>query len=141
MSRSINDGSVELRVRSATPGRVDCEVVAGGTVRSGSGINSPESTLSAVIPTPEDRRHISFAVSQNVEWIGVSFIQSVGDLVRVRELLPHGPSPLLMAKIEKRQALAVLDALINASDGVMVARGDLGVETDLAEDMLRSMVN
>jgi pyruvate kinase len=130
----LTDGSVELRVLSNSHGRVDCEVVGGGIVRSGSGVNSPESSLSALIPTLEDRRHITYALSQNVEWIGVSYVQAAGDLIRIRELLPrHGPTPLLMAKIEKRQALAALDEIIDAADGVMVARGDLGVETDLAE--------
>ena len=123
----LTDGLVALRVVSNAPGRVDCEVIAGGTVRSGSGVNSPESSLSALIPTSEDRRHIGYAVSRKVEWIGVSYVQSAGDLP------PRGSGPLLMAKIEKRQALAALDEIIDAADGVMVARGDLGVETDLAE--------
>lgn len=130
----LTDGSVELRVLGNTAGRVDCEVVAGGIVRSGSGVNSPESSLATLIPTPDDRRHIHFAVSRELEWIGVSFVQSAADLNRVREILPpRGSGPFLMAKIEKRQALNGLAAIIDAADGVMVARGDLGVETDLAE--------
>jgi pyruvate kinase len=104
-------------------------------VRSGSGINIPESALAALVPTDDDRRHLAFAVTQAVEWVGVSFVQSAGDLARVRACFPAGTGtqPLLMAKIEKRRALADLDAIVEASDGVMVARGDLGVETDLAE--------
>jgi pyruvate kinase len=125
----LSDGSVELRVLANSLGGVECEVVAGGIVRSGSGVNSPESRLSAPIPTTEDRRHVSFAVSQEIEWIGVSYVQAAEDLIRVRELLPpSGSRPLLMAKIEKRRALACLDAIIDAADGVMVARGDLGVK-------------
>ncbi|MGH8763612.1 MAG: pyruvate kinase [Nitrosospira sp.] len=132
------DGSIELRVTTAgaksTGSGVGCEVVIGGTVRSGSGVNVPESALDTLIPTDDDRRHLAFAVSQEVEWVGVSFVQSAGDIARVRACLPAGPgmAPLLMAKIEKRRALADLDAIVEASDGVMVARGDLGVETDLA---------
>ncbi len=130
----LSDGLVELRVLATAQGRIECEVVAGGIVRSGSGVNSPESRLSTLIPTPEDCRHISFAILQDIEWIGVSYVQSAEDLTRLREALPPpGPRPLLMAKIEKRQALAALDSIIDAADGVMVARGDLGVETDLAE--------
>jgi pyruvate kinase len=130
----LSDGSIELRVLANAPAGVECEVVAGGIVRSGSGVNSPESRLSALIPTAEDRRHITFAIAQGLDWIGVSYVQSAEDLVRVRELLrPAGSRPLFIAKIEKRQALACLDAIIDAADGVMVARGDLGVETDLAE--------
>lgn len=128
----LADGAVELRVLRTAPGAARCEVVTGGTVRSGSGVNLPESSLPALVPTVEDRRHIKFAVTRRVDWIGVSFVQSAGDLVRVRELLPRTLSPLLMAKIEKRQAVADLAAIIEAADGIMVARGDLGVETDLA---------
>ncbi|BCT68038.1 pyruvate kinase [Nitrosospira sp. NRS527] len=133
----LADGSVELGVKSVTanPSRADCQVRIGGTVRSGSGINIPESATDMLIPTDEDRRHLAFAVSQEAEWVGVSFVQSAGDLARVRACLSAGPGikPLLMAKIEKRRALDDLDAIVAASDGVMVARGDLGVETDLAE--------
>jgi pyruvate kinase len=88
-----------------------------------------------LVPTDEDRRHLAFAVSQEAEWVGVSFVQSAGDLARVKACFPPGPGvkPLLMAKIEKRRALDDLEAIVEASDGVMVARGDLGVETDIAE--------
>ncbi len=131
----LADGSVELRVKTAASisNRVQCEVLIGGTVRSGSGINVPESALNELVPTDDDRRHLAFAVSQEAEWVGVSFVQSASDLARVRALLPSGEQPLLMAKIEKRRALANLDEIVEAADGVMVARGDLGVETDLAE--------
>ncbi len=131
----LADGSIELCVRATTATHVLCEVVIGGTVRSGSGINIPESALTALVPTDDDRRHLAFAVTQAVEWVGVSFVQSASDLARVRECLPGemGTQPLLIAKIEKRLALADLDAIVEASDGLMVARGDLGIETDLAE--------
>ena len=131
----LADGSIELCVRATTATHVLCEVVIGGTVRSGSGINIPESSLTALVPTDDDRRHLAFAVTQAVEWVGVSFVQSASDLARVRECLPGemGTQPLLIAKIEKRLALADLDAIVEASDGLMVARGDLGIETDLAE--------
>jgi pyruvate kinase len=129
----LADGSVELRVTGAAPDRVCCEVLAAGTVRSGSGINVPEAELKGLVPTDEDREHLAFALSHAVEWIGVSFVQSPEDLARVRACFPEGEHVLLMAKIEKRRALADLEAIVMAADGVMVARGDLGVETDLAE--------
>ena len=105
----------------------------GGVVRSGSGINVPDSELGALVPTAADRRHLEFALAQGADWIGVSFVQDAADLARVRELLPEREPPLVMAKIEKRRALGALEAIVAAADGVMVARGDLGVETDLAE--------
>lgn len=101
----LADGSIELRVKTVFADHVTCEVVVGGTVRSGSGINVPDSELPALVPTDEDRRHIAFALSRGVEWIGVSFVQSAQDLERVRAYVSGGQM-LLMAKIEKRRALA-----------------------------------
>jgi pyruvate kinase len=129
----LADGAIELRVVAAADNRVECDVLIGGTVRSGSGINVPELDLPGLVPTEQDRIKLAFAASQGVDWIGVSFVQSADDLARVRACLPDTAEPLLMAKIEKRRALAALDEIVEASDGVMVARGDLGVETDLAE--------
>jgi pyruvate kinase len=128
----LSDGAIVLRVVAAAVDRVACEVHIGGTVRSGSGINVPESDLPGLVPTAQDRRKLAFAAAQGVDWIGVSFVQSAADLVRVRAELPDRGAPLLVAKIEKRLALAALDEIVAAADGVMVARGDLGVETDLA---------
>jgi len=129
----LADGSVRLRVKDTADDWVTCQVVVGGTIRSGSGINLPESKLPALIPTDEDIRQVNFAASQQAEWVGVSFVQSADDLRRVQLSLPLGFHPLVMAKIEKRQALTELEAVVEASDGLMVARGDLGVETNLAE--------
>jgi pyruvate kinase len=129
----LADGAIHLRATAKAQARVDCEVVIGGTVRSGSGINVPDSELSGLVPTADDVAHLRFAVSQEADWIGVSFVQTADDLAQVRACLPTRAAPLLMAKIEKRRALAQLDEIIEAADGVMVARGDLGVETDLAE--------
>ena len=128
----LADGAVELRVTGRATGSVRCEVAVGGTVRSGSGINVPQSRLDALIPTEDDRRHLAFALAQGVDWVGVSFVQNTEDMARVRAAIGTEQPPLLMAKIEKPQALTNLDAIVAAADGVMVARGDLGVETDLA---------
>ncbi|HSH41085.1 MAG TPA: pyruvate kinase [Arenicellales bacterium] len=129
----LADGAVELLVKAAAAGRVECEVRAGGTVRSGSGVNIPELGLPAVIPTERDRLGLAFAASQAVDWIGVSFVQDADDLARVRAALAGAYQPLLMAKIEKRRALESLDAIVESADAIMVARGDLGVETNLAQ--------
>ncbi len=128
----LADGAVELHVTGRKDGSVHCTVAIGGTVRSGSGINVPESRLDALIPTDDDRRHLAFALAQGVDWVGVSFVQTAEDIARVRACMDVEHPPLIMAKIEKRRALANLDAIVAAADGVMVARGDLGVETDLA---------
>jgi len=135
----LADGTIKLSVVNVSVDSVrigvTCKVLIGGIVRSGSGINVPELALSAPVPTDEDRLHLKFALLQEAEWIAVSFVQSADDLIRVRACFTSeaGDGPLLIAKIEKRTALADLNAIVEASDGVMVARGDLGVETDLAE--------
>ncbi len=129
----LADGTVKLIVTRREPRRIRARVAIGGTIRSGSGINLPESDLSVKLPTPDDARWIAFARTHQVEWIGVSFVRTVEDLTRVRRAAGPGATAMLMAKIEKRQALNRLDEIISAADGVMVARGDLGVETPLAE--------
>ena len=129
----LADGSIKVLVQSVSSQAITCQVIVGGTIRSGSGVNFPEAHLSVELPTEADLRHISFAMDQRAEWIGVSFVRTAADITRVRAHLKPGQPPLVMAKIEKRQALTHLEAILNASDGVMVARGDLGVETDLAE--------
>jgi pyruvate kinase len=129
----LADGSIELLVKATAVDRVECEVLAGGTVRSGSGVNVPELDLPALVPTDHDRICLEFTASQAVDWIGVSFVQSADDLARVRSGLAAAHPPLLMAKIEKRRALTALDEIVEAADAIMVARGDLGVETDLAQ--------
>lgn len=129
----LADGAIRLVVKAEAADQVECEVLAGGTVRSGSGVNVPELQLPGLVPTERDRLCLAFAVSQAVDWIGVSFVQGADDLTRVRACLVDACMPLLMAKIEKRGALAALDSIVGAADAIMVARGDLGVETDLAQ--------
>lgn len=129
----LADGAIRLVVKAEAADQVECEVLAGGTVRSGSGVNLPELQLPGLVPTERDRICLAFAVSQAVDWIGVSFVQGADDLTRVRACLVDACMPLLMAKIEKRGALAALDSIVEAADAIMVARGDLGVETDLAQ--------
>jgi pyruvate kinase len=129
----LADGAIHLLVKGSAADRVECEVLAGGAVRSGSGINVPELHLPALVPTQHDRICLAFAVAQAVDWIGVPFVQSADDVARVRACLADTCQPLLMAKIEKRGALTALDSIVEAADAIMVARGDLGIETDLAQ--------
>jgi len=129
----LADGAVEMVVTASSALTVTCQVLIGGEVRSGSGIHAPEADLGISVPTDDDRRHLSFALDQRAEWIGVSFVQRAEDLARVRTCFPIGSDALLMAKIEKRRAIAELEAIVESADGIMVARGDLGVETDIAE--------
>ncbi len=129
----LADGSVRLQVVETGTDYAVCQVEIGGMIRSGAGINVPQSQLSTEIPTEEDLEQIAFALGEKADWLGVSFVRTAEDIRRLRAHLPAERSPKVMAKIEKQQAIAELEAIIYAADGVMVARGDLGVETDLAE--------
>jgi pyruvate kinase len=128
----LADGTVRLIVTKAGTTQVKCHVEFGGFIRSGSGLNLPTSNLSVQLPTPDDRLGMAFACDEGVEWIGISFVRTAQDILNVRKRLPtKGHRPMIMAKIEKREALDNLSAIIAEADGVMVARGDLGVETPL----------
>lgn len=128
----LADGTVRLEVLSVGRGYARCRIEIGGTVRSGSGLNLPGSKLSVRLPTEGDREAIRTAVGERAEWLGVSFVRRAQDLDDVRKVLPaHGARPRLVAKIEKRDALHNLKEIAQAADALMVARGDLGVETPL----------
>jgi len=130
----LADGTVRLIVERVRDNKVHARVEFGGKVRSGSGLNLPQTKISVRLPTPEDLRWIDFAAKHELDWIGLSFVRNAGEIHQVRRRIGTGPtSPLILAKIEKREALTNLDSIIQAADGVMVARGDLGVETPLEE--------
>jgi len=126
----INDGLVETVVKAIDGNRVRLLVVYGGVVLSRKGMNFPDSELSIPAITDKDRDDLRFAVEQNVDYVAASFVRKKEDLVRLRELLAElGSSDMqVIAKIEKAQAVESLEAILEVSDGVMVARGDLGVE-------------
>jgi pyruvate kinase len=127
----LSDGAVELRVEeSATD--VVTKVVRGGTVRSGAGVNVPAERLSLPAITPKDETGIQWAISAGVDMVAQSFVRRAEEVRAVRSLLGRTP-PLLMAKIETRPAVRDADAIIEAADAVMIARGDLGVELPLEE--------
>jgi pyruvate kinase len=125
----LDDGNLELRVLGVAAGRVECEVVDGGPLRSNKGINLPGVALSTPALTEKDRRDLAFGVQHMVDFVALSFVRQAQDVVQAQELVRSlgGHAPVI-AKIEKPQALDNLDAILAAADGVMVARGDLGVE-------------
>ena len=132
----LDDGALELRVerveRGATPDEPDvvtCRVVYGGLLKPHKGINLPGTTVNAPALTEKDRDDLAFGVAQNVDYVALSFVRDPADLRLARAAIrANGGRQPLIAKIEKPQAIAKLDAIIRAADGVMVARGDLGVE-------------
>jgi pyruvate kinase len=125
----IDDGLVRLRVEEVSNGRARCAVVVGGKVASQKGVNVPGVGLPVPSLTDKDLEDLEFALELGVDWVALSFVRSAADCRNLRELLNEaGAKALVIAKIEKAEALEELDAVISASDAVMVARGDLGAE-------------
>ncbi|CAK0837121.1 unnamed protein product [Prorocentrum cordatum] len=113
------------------PPFIECEVEVGGKLSAKKGVNTPDVVLPISPITEKDRKDLSFICGQDIDWVGLSFVQRHEDMVELRELIRRceGNAPKILAKIEKPQALEDLDRILQESDGAMVARGDLGVET------------
>ncbi|HSJ14091.1 MAG TPA: pyruvate kinase [Longimicrobiales bacterium] len=122
----LDDGLMELRVDTVRGARVHCTVVRGGILQQNKGLNLPGVRVSAPSLTEKDIDDLEFAVGENVDYIGLSFVQRALDVTDLRRRLP--PGTLIVAKIEKDTALEQLESILAATDAVMVARGDLGVE-------------
>ena len=125
----IADGELELRVTDKTDEELMCEFVRGGTLRSRKSVNVPGMKIDLPSVTEKDRRFIEWAVKNDVDFIAHSFVRSAGDVHAVQEILDRYDSPIkIISKIENQQGIDNLDEIVEASYGVMVARGDLGVE-------------
>lgn len=130
----LADGIVSLRVVSNDGHRAVCTVTAPGTLRSRQGINLPGVKLSVASMRREDVDNAIWGAQEGIDFISLSFVRSASDVRSLKDLLTsYESTALVIAKIEKREALEDLDKIIAAADGVMVARGDLGVEIDVAE--------
>jgi pyruvate kinase len=125
----IDDGRVRLRVADVEEGRARTTVLVGGAVESHKGVNLPGVPIPVPSLTDKDLRDLEFALRLGVDYVALSFVRSAADCRRLREhLVAAGSTALVIAKIEKAEAVEDLDAIVSASDAVMVARGDLGVE-------------
>jgi len=122
----VNDGKLQFKVTGVDDGLIHTEVKVGGALTDRKGVNVPDVSLNISPLTEKDRSDLDYALSLGVDWVALSFVQRVTDLVEARSLIKDRAA--LMAKIEKPQALEILSDLISAADGVMIARGDLGVE-------------
>jgi len=128
----LSDGLIELRVLRAGRRDVECEVVNGGLLGEHKGINLPGIALSIPALTEKDRADLKFGLKHGVDMIAVSFVRSAADVRTVKRLIAgHDRDVPVIAKLEKPQALEHLEEILGAADGVMVARGDLGVEMPL----------
>ena len=125
----LRDGLIELRVKTVRGGDVVCEVLNGGTVGEHQGINLPGTALSIPAVTEKDLNDLEFGLKHGVDAVALSFVRSAADVNMVREIVhEHECDTPLIAKLEKPQAIDHLEEILEAVDGIMVARGDLGVE-------------
>ncbi|MFO7839305.1 MAG: pyruvate kinase [Desulfosalsimonadaceae bacterium] len=128
----LADGMMELDVLRTTDTDIECRVVIGGVLTSHKGINLPSGTIRAPALTDKDKEDLKFGLSQDVDFVALSFVRRPEHIFEARELIRRsGRQTPLIAKIEKHEAVKNMDAIIAAADGIMVARGDLGVEIPL----------
>ena len=130
----IDDGLIELRVKSVTETEIHCTVVNGGPVSNHKGVNVPGAELSMPFISEQDRSDIEFGCKMGYEYIAASFVRTADDVRDIRKILDQfGSRMKIIAKIESTQGVNNIDEILDEADGVMVARGDLGVEVPLEE--------
>jgi pyruvate kinase len=130
----LDDGNIELRVEETLAHGVMCRIMNGGTIRSHRGVNFPESRISVSAITDKDMEDLSFGIAHGVDFVALSFVRTARDIVQLRGLMKKAGRELpVVAKIEKPEAVENIDEIIAETDGIMVARGDLGAETSPQE--------
>jgi pyruvate kinase len=122
----VNDGKIRLKVLDCGPDFADCEVVIGGVISNRKGVNVPDVVLPVAALSDKDRADLAFVCDLGVDWLALSFVQRPEDVTEARELAGNRAS--ILSKIEKPSAVERFDDILAVSDGIMVARGDLGVE-------------
>ena len=122
----LDDGKIRLNVEEFTSTTARCKIVVGGMLSDRKGVNVPNAVLPLAALTPKDRKDLTFALKEGADWIALSFVQRAADVAEARKLVAGKAA--VMAKIEKPAAVTSLDEILELADGVMVARGDLGVE-------------
>ncbi len=128
----LDDGLLQLKVMEKKSNQVLCRIVAGGILSDHKGINLPGVSISQASFTEKDRDDLLFGIEQNVDFVAMSFVRTPEDILAVKKIITEQKKEILvLAKLEKPEAIKQLDEIIDAADGVMVARGDLGVELPL----------
>jgi len=122
----VDDGKVRLRIVAHDQKTIDAEVEVAGLISDRKGVNLPNLILPLSPMTPKDHKDLTFGLSLGVDWVALSFVQRAHDIAELKKLVAGRAA--VMAKLEKPQAIEHLDEIIEQSDGIMVARGDLGVE-------------
>jgi len=128
----LDDGMMQLQVTGVEPKKVICEVIEGGYLSDHKGINLPNVAISQPSLTSKDRKDLDFGIANDVDLVAMSFVRSADDVQRVKDIIAeNGKQILVVAKLEKPEAIEHLEEIMYVTDGVMVARGDLGVEVPL----------
>lgn len=128
----LDDGLMELQVISAGEGEIKAKVVIGGNLTDNKGMNLPDASLDIAALTEKDLEDVQFALSNQVDWVALSFVRTAHEVLELKAIIQNASSfgrvPPVVSKIEKPEAVRNIDAIIHASDAIMVARGDLGIE-------------
>jgi len=139
----IDDGKIHLRVKETnSKDEVHCTILVGGDLSSKKGVNLPNTKISLPCLTIKDIRDLEFALECDFDWIGLSFVRSVTDIADLKDIIrSKGKRAKVIAKIEKPEAIREIDNIIDLTDGIMVARGDLGVELPMEQvPLLQKMI-
>ncbi|PKQ70867.1 pyruvate kinase [Raineya orbicola] len=127
----LDDGKIELIVTGKNDRQVFTKVIHGGLLKSKKGMNLPQTEVSSPSLTEKDSEDVLFGLENNLEWIALSFVRTATDILLLKHLVQlKGKNPKIIAKIERPEAIENIDEIIKVADGIMVARGDLGVEMD-----------
>lgn len=131
----IDDGKLELQVEKIIDAKtIQCKIISGGILSSKKGFNLPNTKISLPSLTEKDRADLTFILTQPVNWLALSFVRTAKEINELRDIIHKHDSPLkIVAKIEKPEAVKNIDSIIKATDAVMIARGDLGVEVAMEE--------
>jgi len=130
----IDDGNIILVAKNSTKKKIKAKVVEGGVLKERKGINMPGVRIPFAGITPKDREDIRFGIRHKVDYVAQSFVRTAKDMNTIRKLIkPYLPGCLTVAKIESREAIKNIDKIIDVSDGIMVARGDMGVAVPIYE--------
>ena len=130
----LDDGNLQFRVKEADGRNLVCNVVVGGALKPRKGVSAPNARLTLSAITEKDREDITFALAQDCDYIAMSFVRSADDIRELKTLMAElGKDAAIIAKIEMGEALENIEEIIEICDGIMVARGDLGIETPAEE--------
>lgn len=130
----IDDGNIILEAKTSSKNRIRVKVVEGGVLKERKGVNMPGVRIPFSGITPKDKKDIEFGITHKVDYVAQSFIRTKKDIETIKKIIkPRSPRCLIIAKIESTEAIKNIDSIIDASDGIMVARGDMGIAVPIYE--------